>query len=222
MTDPRDLRIEDLEHDNARLRRLLDSQNVPASLRHQVRNMLGLMRAILRRSAESSSSLAEYAAHVEGRFDALLRVQTLLINALDAGVSLHSLLADELMAHVIHEGDQATIDGPPIGLGPKSAQLLGLAFHELATNAVKFGAMTTPSGRIRISWTIAEGAQPILTLIWTETGLATPAVSPTFRGFGVEALEKMLNFELKAVSALEFRPSGLYCTIRLPLPQLLR
>jgi two-component sensor histidine kinase len=222
MTDPRDLRIKELEQENARLRRLLDGQNMPASLRHQVRNSLGLMRAILRRSAETSASIAEFAAHVEGRFDALLRVQTLLINAADSGVPLHSLLADELMAHVIHEGDQATIEGPPVGLGPKSAQLLGLAFHELATNAVKFGAMTTPTGRISVSWTVSEESQPILTLTWSETGLATPSATPTFRGFGLEALEKMLNFELKADSALEFRPAGLRCIIRLPLLQLQR
>jgi two-component sensor histidine kinase len=188
MTDPRDLRIKDLEKENARLRRLLEAQNMPASLQHRVRNSMGLMRAILRRSAESSTSLADYAAHVEGRFDALLRVQTLLINALDAGVSLHNLLADELMAHVIHEGDQAAIEGPPVSLGSKSAQLLGLAFHELATNAVKFGAMTSPTGRISVSWAVSEETQPALTLIWTETGLSRPVSPPTFRGFGVEAL----------------------------------
>lgn len=222
MTDQRDLRIKDLEKENAGLRRLLEAQNMPASLRHQVRNSLGLMRAILRRSVESSPSLADYAAHVEGRFDALLRVQTLLINALDAGVSLHNLLADELMAHVIHEGDQATIEGPPVNLGPKSAQLLGLAFHELATNAVKFGAMTSPAGRISISWSVSDETQPTLTLVWTETGISTPVSPPTFRGFGVEALERMLNFELKAESSLEFRSTGLHCAIRLPLLQLQR
>lgn len=218
MADDRDTRIAELERENGRLRRLLAAQNVPSALRHQVRNSLALMRAILRQSAETSASVEDYAAHTEGRFDALLRVQTLLIAALDEGVPLSSLVADELVACAVHEGQQAKIEGPPVLLGQKSAQLLALAFHELAVNAIKFGALATSLGRVSVSWSLNHDAEEFM-LIWKETG--TQRLSPpSFRGFGIDTLENMLRYELLAEITLEFRPEGLHYAVKLPVHKL--
>lgn len=211
-----DARIRDLEQEVARLRRLLDARGVPATLRHQTRNALALMRAILRRSAETASSVEDYAAHLEGRFDALLRVQTPLIAGGDDALDLHMLIADELVAYTIREGAQATLDGPVVDLSPKSAEVLGLAIHELTVNAIKFGAMTVPDGQIAISWSVSGSDRPMLDLSWSESGLAG-LIPPSFRGFGIETLEKMLPYQIDASSRLEFRPEGLHCVIRLPL-----
>lgn len=205
--------IRQLQADNARLRRLLEQQDLPSSLRHQVRNALGLMRSIALRSAETKDSIEDFIAHLDGRFDALLRVQTAMLSNRDGRADLTMLIADELMAQTIQEGSQATITGPIVRLDAQQAELIGLAVHELATNAVKFGAMTVSHGRIEVSWTFSPSNT--LTLVWAENGRADPPSS--FRGFGMEAIEGMLPYQLRAESKLEFLSEGLRCTIMLPL-----
>src|SRR5690348_565693 len=121
MTDPRDLaeRLTALEADNARLRRLLDEAGMPDSLRHGMRNTMAMVRTIMHRSAEGVADVETYVAHLDGRFGAVMRVQA----ATDAfgGADLHSLISDELMFHLVREGEQATIGGPRVRLRPKAA-----------------------------------------------------------------------------------------------------
>lgn len=218
--DPRDARIEELEAENRRLRRFLDEKGLPAEQRHQMRNTLAMLRAIIRRSAESSESVETYAAHLDGRLDAVARVLNALMRNLPEGVSLHSLVADELLAHLAREGEQVTISGPSLRLRPGAAEVFAMAIHELAVNAVEHGALTVPQGGIDISWTLtaSDGAAPTLTLVWTESGLEALPPEPARRGFGTEVLERSLRYELKADTELAFAPEGLRCTIRLPLP----
>lgn len=207
--------VQRLEADNARLRRLLDDRQMPSVLRHQVRNALGLMRAVLRRSVEGKTSIEDFAAHVEGRFDALLRIQTALLSSLDGRIDLTMLVTDVFLAMAIPEGDKAVVTGPTVRLEARQCELLGLALHELATNAVKFGALTTSAGRIEVSWEVDAAARH-LTVIWAETGLGELDPSPS-RGFGMDAIEGMLPYQLKADSRVEFLARGLRCTIKLPL-----
>ena len=134
-----------------------------AELQHRVRNTLGVVRSIARRTAETSASVEDYAMHLEGRLSAFGRVQAAVTRDPSAGVGLATLVAEELLAHAAHEGKQATISGPSINLRPKAAETFALAVHELTTNAVKYGALSKSDGRVRIGWRIkqAEGA-PIL------------------------------------------------------------
>lgn len=209
-------RIQYLEHDNARLRRLLGERGVPGTLRHQTRNTLALIRSILRHSTPSSASVEDYAAHVEGRLDALLRVQTRSIAELDRGVDLDKIIADEFTAHVIREDENVTMEGPPVRLEPRVAEMVALAIHELTVNAIKFGAMTTPSGRIAVSWSVSQ-VPALLLFDWSESGLSLGSALPEASGFGLQTLEKMLPYQFGAQTRLEFRPQGLHCTIKLPL-----
>lgn len=213
--DSKDGRIRALEQENARLRGLLDQQGVPESLRHQVRNALSIFRTLVRRSTASSSSVAEYVAHLEGRIDAILRVQAQIMSSPKGGVDLRALIANELLAHVVREGEKATIAGPDIRVPARTAEYLGLALHELVTNAIKFGSLPLSTGRIAIAWRVDPG-EGGLTLTWSEEGSNAPVPAPTARGFGMEALEAMLPYQLKAETRLDFRPEGLLCTIRLP------
>ncbi len=218
--DERDRRIAELEADNARLRRLLDRQGSPGGLRHQVRNTLAALRELVRRSADTSDSVENYAAHLDGRLDAVLRVQNAIANGPGAGeVSLHALVADEFLAQAIGDGRRAAFAGPDVVLQPVAADALALALHELATNAVKFGAMTVPHGRIDVSWSIAPGGGdgPRLTFTWVESGLSGLPPVPPRRGFGMEAVELSLGYQLNAESEFRFAPTGLACTIRLVL-----
>lgn len=221
--DQRDARIEELEAENRRLRRFLDEKGLPAEQRHQVRNTLAMLRAIIRRSAETSESVETYAAHLDGRLDAVARVLNALMRNVPEGIGLHSLIADELLVHLAREGEQVSISGPNLRLKAGVAEVFAMALHELAVNAVEHGALTVPQGRIQVTWTLSQtaetgGSRPRLSLIWQESGLETLPPRPPHRGFGTEVLERSLRYELKADADLTFLPGGLRCTISLPLP----
>lgn len=217
--DSQDARIAELEAENRRLRRFLDEKGLPAEQRHQVRNTLSMLRAIIRRSAETADSVETYAAHLDGRLDAVARVLGALLRSVPEGVALHTLIADELLAHLAREGDQVAITGPNLRLRPGAAEIVALAIHELTVNAVEHGALMIPHGRIAITWSVeppAPGGR--LTFVWTESGLETLSPEPARRGFGTEVLERSLRYELKAETDLAYEPDGLRCTITLPLP----
>lgn len=215
MSDDAPDRIRHLEDENARLRRLLEQNGMPGALRHQVRNGLGLMRAVLRRSVEGKLNVEDYAAHLEGRFDALLRVQTLLLSSPDGCIDLNTLVLDELLSHAIQDGDRAKVSGSDVRIEARQAELLGLVLHELATNAIKFGALMSSEGYIEVAWTIEPCRK--LRLVWAETGCRRSNSTPASHGFGMEAINKMLPYQLQAESLVEFLSEGLRCTIIVPL-----
>ena len=216
--DERMHRIECLERDNARLRRLLDQRGSTAGLRHETRNTLAMVRDVVRRSAENSDSVEDYVAHLEGRLDAVTRIQTAIANRLLDGVSLHGLVADELTVHAIDLQERLSIDGPTILLYPAAAGALALAFHELATNALKFGALKMSEGRLAVTWSIQPGndGQPWLTLEWIESSVSVPT-SSIQRGFGSEVIEHMVPYQLGGRGDLHLTPAGLRCTFHLPM-----
>jgi two-component sensor histidine kinase len=206
-----------LEADNTRLRRLLDEAGAPDGLRHGLRDTMAMLRAVLRLSAETADSVENYATHLEGRLDAIARVR---VTADTFGeVNLHTLISDELMIHLIREGEQAALDGPAVRLRPKAAQLVALAVHELCSNAVEHGAFGLAEGEVEVRWSVdGAGATPAgeLTLVWKETGGA--GIGPPARqGFGMQVLTEMLSYELGAKVDLAFEADGLRCTVRFPL-----
>lgn len=188
-----------------------------AELQHRVRNMLGVVRSIARRTAENSTTVEDYAAHLDGRLNAFARTQALATRDPEGGVDLEYLVLEELHAYNAKEGEVVRVSGPPVRLQPKAAETFALAIHELATNAVKYGALSLPSGRIEITWRIENAAdQAQLVFDWLEKG--GPAVAPPQRkGFGTELLERTLAFEMKGQTALSFNASGLHCRINIPL-----
>lgn len=198
-----------LEAENVRLRERL------AATQHRVRNTLAVIRSIARRSAETSEEVEDYAMHLEGRIGAFARVQGALLHDPDEGMALDILVAETLLAVLAHEGERLQLDGPPVSLKAKAAEMLALALHELATNAVKFGALSWPRGRIVVAWRVAEGGEPRLELTWAETGAPEP-VSAARRGFGTEMLERTLAYELGAEASLDFTSEGVICRIALP------
>ncbi|WFU20853.1 CheR family methyltransferase [Bradyrhizobium sp. CB1717] len=188
-----------------------------AELQHRVRNTLGVVRSIARRSAETSSTVEEYAAHLDGRLNAFARTQALVTRDPEGGVDLEYLVIEELLAYNAHEGEQVRASGPAVRFKPKAAETFALAIHELATNALKYGALSQPGGRLEISWRIDGAVElPQLLFEWRERG--GPAVTPPPRkGFGTELLERTLAFELKGQTTMSFNASGLMCLIAIPL-----
>ena len=217
MTDPRDVRdrLTAVEADNARLRRLLDEAGVADNLRHALRDTMAMVRRVMRRSAETSSDVESYVAHLEGRLDSLMRMR----GRTDAfgEADLHLLVTEELMFHLVREGERAVIEGPALRLRPKPAQAMAMAMHELASNAVEHGPLDVPAGAVEVRWRVEdEAGGRMLTLVWTERGGAIDPDSPMRHGFGREVLESLLAYELGADTTLVFAPAGLRCTIRLP------
>lgn len=187
---------------------------VVAELQHRMRNVLGLVRSLVRRTVESSTSVEEYAAHLEGRISALARTQAFAVRQPRDGVDLQELVDAELIAHAVREGKVKTA-GPTVRLRPKAAETLGLALHELATNAVKFGALSVPEGHLTITWSrdlVRE--DPSVRLEWVEEGV--PVRPPTHRGFGRDLIERTVPYELRGSTRLTFEPDGARCVIDIP------
>nr|WP_041756582.1 sensor histidine kinase [Bradyrhizobium sp. ORS 278] len=194
-----------------------------AELQHRVRNMLAVIRSIIRRTGESSESAEDFASHLEGRIAALSRIQAVVTRDPLAGFDLTELIADELRAGAAREDRQYSLSGPAVRIKAKAAESIGLAMHELATNALKFGALTVPRGFIDIAWRLDErDAVRWLVIDWIETGLSGRVIGPSRHGFGTVLLEQMLPYEVGARVIRRFEPSGLRCEIRLPADDILK
>jgi len=184
----------------------------------RLRNTFATIRSIMRRSTDHANDVEEFVSHFEGRIDALCRVQFALARDPFAGFDLTGLVYDELQACAAREGEQFTLSGPAVRLRPRTAESMGLAFHELATNALKYGAFAAPHGRVDIAWhTVPRGNHTWLSLDWTESGMLGRLVVDARRGFGTILLQEALPYDLSAEVKREFRPTGLYCNIALPL-----
>ncbi|HET8613156.1 MAG TPA: sensor histidine kinase [Sphingomonas sp.] len=185
-------------------------------LQHRVRNTLSVIRSIARRTAKNCTDIEEYQMHLDGRLAALGRIQGALIRNPEAGLDLEGVVFDELEAFDAHRRIEA-LSGPPVRLDAKAAELIGLAVHELATNAVKFGALSNGAGRLAVGWTIeADPSDPTLRIEWRETGGPPIADGDKPRGFGSELLQQAIAYELAGATMLDFAPEGLICRISLP------
>ena len=186
-------------------------------LQHRVSNMLSVIRSVCRRTRESGASSDEFAEHFEGRLNAIARSQT-YSDAIGApGLCIEDLLRDELLAIGWADGPRCIIDGPPVRLRGKPAELIGLAIHELTVNSMKFGAVAQ-GGSLAIDWAIEE--QPdgsMLEFAWTEKGVSAVVAAPRPAGFGRQLIELALPYQLGADTSFSFRPGGIRCVIRLPM-----
>ncbi len=187
-----------------------------AELQHRVRNVLAMIRSVIRRTADTSETVEGYHQHLEGRITAMARTQALLTRAPGAGVDLQNVILDELLAQSAGQ-DQFTVAGQDVELAPKAAEVLTLAIHELATNATKYGALTAPEGRIDVRWsTEKRDDQDWLMLTWTENGVQISG-TPKRRGFGTELIVRRVPYELRGHGKLDLGEQGLVATIEFPL-----
>ena len=156
--------------------------------------------------------------HLHGRIDAFARVQASLTRDPTAGVDLEMLVAEELLAHAADERKKVTsLTGPTVRLQPKAAETLALAFHELVTNALKYGALSVTKGRLKVGWRIEKAKDGSRLLIdWTEAGVSLSGDQPERIGFGLELLQRTLAYDLRGEAQLRFERDGLRCEISLP------
>jgi len=191
-----------------------------AELQHRVRNIMAIIRSITARTGERAESVPEYAAVMNGRLLTLARVQVLLTRAANIGVGIETVVSNEVHAQA-HHPSQYDVSGPNVILSPKAAEVLTLAVHELTTNALKYGALADPNGKIAVRWNTSEkrGAN-WLTFEWVEENPpGRPVSQPIRRGFGSELVEERLPYELDGRGKLTFEPQGVRCQIEFPLKE---
>jgi two-component system CheB/CheR fusion protein len=185
-----------------------------AELQHRTRNLLSVVQSLAQQTLGKSGSIKAFSS----RLAALGRVQSLVSGAMDDRVDLAEIIRLELQA-VGAVSDKVSITGPPVPLGFELVQTFGLALHELATNAVKYGALQDGQGRLDISWKVQSNGEsiPTLSLNWNESGVSKLS-RPSREGFGRHLIEKALTFTLRAKTKLSFDGDGVSCVIELPLP----
>lgn len=206
-------------HDRTQERENEDRQKLlMAELQHRVKNILAVVRSIASRTLETTEDLDDFSAHFDGRLRALARTQNVLTRTATGRIDLDELVREELLTHAPQEPGQIEIAGPEIRLRDRAAEIFALALHELATNAVKYGALAQPKGHIAVTWRVLKtSAGERLSLEWRESGVPALDPEPTRHGFGRDLIERGLPYELGAATSLEFLPGGVRCTIELPL-----
>jgi PAS domain S-box-containing protein len=188
-----------------------------AELDHRVKNMLAVLVAVFQTTAHKARGLDEFSRTFEGRLMALVRAHDALAQNKMEGAGLRDLALSELSLFCEAPSDRLRIDGEQVVLGPKAAQVIGMALHELATNAAKHGALSTPDGRIELGWRVrTNGGRPELHMWWRERG-GPPAAAPAERGFGLTLLERGLAYELGGVARVDFEAEGVRWEMTAPL-----
>ncbi|HEY0034452.1 MAG TPA: HWE histidine kinase domain-containing protein, partial [Devosia sp.] len=157
---------------------------------------------------------------LSGRLAAMARTQSLLTHAVSDGIEIGTLIRNELAAQAYHEG-QYELSGPKVTISPKAAEVLTLAVHELATNALKYGALASHEGKITVNWRFVQpNGHPRLRLTWSERRPATPGWQPpTRRGFGTTLIEERVPYELFGEGRLKITPEGAEARIEFPLQE---
>lgn len=190
-----------------------------AELQHRTRNLLAVVRAISTQTILTSNSKEEFESKFTARLGALARVQSLL-SAEPGAVTAGALVRLELSAlNADIDGKRVTLSGEDIALEPGIVRVFALALHELATNALKHGALASETGTLDVRWT-REGdlGAPRLRLEWRET-LDPPRVAetPAHQGFGRELIERALPYQLGAETEYRLTPEGVRCVLLIPL-----
>ncbi len=203
----------DLQDKDRRQRLLINELN------HRVKNTLATVQAMAMLTGRSAPTKEAYRENLEARIMSLSKTHDLLTAAAWETVALRDLLRTELEPYDDGSGRRIVLEGPNVPLAPRVAVPLGLAAHELATNAAKYGALSTPEGAVRVTWEVtSDGAVSHLEIVWKETG--GPAVTPpTRRGFGSRLLLQGLARDLDGETHLDFATDGVSCRLRLPLSE---
>lgn len=182
-------------------------------LNHRVKNTLATVQSIAMQTARSHADPATFAEGFQARLLALSHTHDLLTRSHWEGADLADILKHETVAHGSH---RVTLNGPPIALEPAAALSLGMIFHELATNAAKYGALSAPEGRVLVDWAVANQLSPILTLSWREVD-GPPVRAPERRGFGSRLIERNVRHDLAGEIKLAYANDGFSAEFSIPL-----
>ncbi|MFC4174724.1 sensor histidine kinase [Microvirga sp. GCM10011540] len=182
-------------------------------LHHRVKNTLATVQAVVGATARSTSNIDEFYEAFVGRIISLANTHSLLTEAVWQTASLREILEKELSPYRHDSGERIVLEGPAVELPSEAAVPIGMAIHELTTNAAKYGALSVSSGRVTVRWTSEPQAEGVrLKLCWTESG-GPPVQPPKRQGFGSRLLHRVLTTQLNAKVDMEFEQAGLRVSI---------
>ncbi|MBQ0820094.1 PAS domain S-box protein [Microvirga sp. HBU67558] len=186
-------------------------------LNHRVKNTLATVQSIASQTLRNAPSMRDAKDALEGRLIALARAHDVLTRESWEGAELREIVAQAVAPYASQGEDRLHLSGPEVRLSPRMALALAMALQELATNAVKYGALANATGEVRVTWDVEQASPSArLHLRWEETG--GPPVQPLGRrGFGSRLIERSLSQELNGVARIAFRPTGIVCSVDAPL-----
>ena len=177
---------------------------------HRARNALAVVQSILRLTR--ADSIEGLVSALDGRIQALARAHTLLSNTRWQGADLVRLVTEEMDPYRNRDAERVIMNGPALLLRPSMAQAFALVLHELATNAAKYGALSSEAGRVHVNWELTPAE---LVLRWCETG-GPATIAPTKNGFGTRVVTASIERELQGKATFNWRPEGLDCILAVP------
>lgn len=196
-------------------------QVIMHELAHRSKNLLTIVMAIAQQTIKHSISLDDFKGRFEARLFAISQSQELLFKRNWIGVPVDELVNQHLKPF-IESGARIEPAGPPIVLKPDLAQRIGLALHELATNATKYGSLSSPTGKVVLSWEADDQDNPIkFRMSWSEQG-GPPVKPPDRQGFGYKLLTRMKDDGLCDHVKMDFAPEGLIWQVECPESQLVK
>ncbi|MGE0213324.1 MAG: HWE histidine kinase domain-containing protein [Parvibaculaceae bacterium] len=191
-------------------------------LAHRSKNLLAVVQSLANQSGQNSSSVDEFKKRFFGRLQSLSRAHEILSDQNWRGAGMRELIRSQVLMYVGETGERVSYEGPPIYLRPNAAQHVGLALHELTTNAIKHGALRDDTGDVSVTWEItdAKGKEPgLLTLLWTEKHSHGTA-APNVRNFGRILLETVVPAALEGSARLSFGKTGVVYELTIPSGEL--
>lgn len=187
-------------------------------LNHRVKNTLASVQALAAQTFRGSG-MQDAVATFEARLLAMSRAHDVLTRQSWQGAGIREVVGNAVATWAGKTGERAKFDGPELRLRPAVALALAMALHELATNAVKYGALSNKRGKVSIEWTVTREPQAGFRLRWLEQG-GPPAHAPARRGFGSRLIEYGLARDLGGTVDLSFKPAGVECTIEAPIEEI--
>jgi PAS domain S-box-containing protein len=210
------LRIKGLTRDITERKELEDHKNtLILELDHRVKNVLATVLTVASRTQETSTSIGEFVAALEGRIKSMATTHELLSYRRWQGIPLAELVHHELAPYATTSN--ARIDGPDVVLSAEAGQTLAMVFHELASNAAKFGALSVRSGHVSVRWNFRRNgrAESWLRIQWQESG-GPHVVPPTRLGFGTSVVRELIPYELGGTVDYVLAPDGAVCKLEIP------
>jgi two-component sensor histidine kinase len=186
-------------------------------LHHRVKNTLANVRAMMGATARSSGNVDDFVRDFSARLVSLAETHSMLTDDYWQTAFLHKMLETELRPYDNLDASRISMGGPDVPLIADLAIPIGMAFHELASNSSKYGALSKPQGRLEVLWSVdASSDAPILSFDWREIN-GPPVVLPKRRGFGTTLLEKVVAVQCNAKIELRYHSEGLQFAMQLPL-----